>query len=1429
MYVFPEELRRAYEAMPTALVYDQYLDGKVVPLLVSDGFCKLVGMERAVVMDWFSESQFERLHPDDVGRVVRVSMDFANKLCGYDLIFRVRHPDGYHVLHAVGQWQTMPDGTELALLTYSDLSESMDAMGDSLEHYTQFRADQFFTDPLTGLPNQNYLNQFASERIHSLRALGQTPMLLFADIVSLRYYNSRFGYQQGNELLQRTAEALKEAFPEALVVRSADDHFILIDAYESRERTAEQVEAANGRIRRETEGNTAGIKAGVYVYDELLNTAEAIDRARNANKWIGADLTRVCHFYDDDTDDSYRARRYIIENLDTALRERWIQVFYQPIIRAANGKICDSESLARWIDPEKGMLRPADFIPYLEDSGQIWKLDLYVVDQILDRMKRNVEAGGKLIPHSVNLSRADFTACDIVEEIRKRVDAAGVPRECIAIEITESIIGSDFEHMKEQAERLRSLGFQVWLDDFGSGYSSLDALQSIPFNVIKFDMSFMKKLDESERSKIVLTEMMKLAAFLGAETLCEGVETEAQVQFLREIGCSKLQGFYFAPPVSPDALRERHRSGLKIGYENPEEVPYYEAIGKVNLYDLAAISSEDTDAFRNLFNTLPMGILEVRGGQSRFVRSNQSYRDFLKRFFGFDLSNDGTEFLPYDDAFMNNVVKTCCEQASRSFFDQKMPNGTTVHSLARRIAVNPLDGTVAIAVAVLSITDTDEAVTYAGIAQALAADYYNLYCVDLDTNDFIEYSSRIGGEELSVERRGGDFFEAARRDTLTRIYEEDREPFLKWFTKENILRELDAQGVFTTTYRLIGEAGPVYVNMKITRMQGGNRIILGISNIDAQMKLQEEDKKLRQERVSLGRIASLAPDYIVLYTVDPVTGQYTQFSPSREFARFGLARQGEDFFRDVELDAPKAIDPADMERHLRVFTKNNILREIRKNGMFIHNYRLLLDGKSVPVSLKATLIEEADGQKILLGVANDDREELRRRLETAYEKERDNSIIFTHIAEALARGCTDLYYVNMETDELIEYHTDDVLGVLTEARRGADFFEGCERDVKLFVHPEDQEIFVRTMNRDFLAEALETSNIYEFIYRRIKGGRTFYVKMRVSRVKDDPRFIVIAVSDVDEQVKQRRMEERLIEERVIYARLHAITGNYIVVYVVDPATGHYREFSAKDDYGDFAQEKEGADFFRTLRDAIAVFSHPDDRERVISRLTKDNVMAEIERSGIYTLGYRLASDGGYVYVQLKAALVEEAEGLRLIVGLVDIDAQVRQEEEFGRRLAQAQTQASIDALTGVKNRHAYLLAEARMNRQIEARRQAPFAIVMLDVNDLKKINDTAGHQAGDQYLCNARKIVCDIFKHSPVYRIGGDEFAVIAQGEDYENIDRRIGELKAHNEKALRSDGVTIACGMARFADDTCVAQVFERADHSMYEDKLALKSRRAT
>ena len=460
-------------------------------------------------------------------------------------------------------------------------------------------------------------------------------------------------------------------------------------------------------------------------------------------------------------------------------------------------------------------------------------------------------------------------------------------------------------------------------------------------------------------------------------------------------------------------------------------------------------------------------------------------------------------------------------------------------------------------------------------------------------------------------------------------------------------------------------------------------------------------------------------------------------------------------------------------------------------------------------------------------VVNEEKDDYRVKLEKAYEKERSIGTVYSHLALSLARGYTDLYYVNMETDEFVEYRTNDDSVVLTEARRGSDFFEGCERDAKIYVQEEDREAFVNAMNRNFLMEALDRGKVFELTYRRLIDGVPFYVRMNVTHMADDNRFIVIGVSNIDEQIKQRRTEERMKEERVVYERLHALTGNFIVIYVVDPETDDYREFASSATYHDsLGQAASGINFFETVRVAARVHNHPDDLGHFLSVFTKENVMAEIERSGIFSISYRLLMDDDKaIHVRMKAAMVEENGAKRLIVGINDIDAQVRQEAEYGKRLAKAQTLAKIDALTGVKNKHAYLETEASMDHNIAENRQPPFAIVMMDVNDLKKVNDTYGHQAGDQYLQEACRIICDTFKHSPVFRIGGDEFTAIVLGNDYASADELIKSFEERSAEAVRSGGVVIACGMAKFDGDTCVDTVFDRADHKMYENKTYLKS----
>ncbi|MBQ6150761.1 MAG: EAL domain-containing protein [Mogibacterium sp.] len=830
-----------------------------------------------------------------------------------------------------------------------------------------------YFDLLTGLPSMTYFFELSETAKKEIIRSGGVPYMMYMDFSGMKFFNNKYGFSEGDMLLQEFAGILTGLFGNERCCRIAGDHFAAVTQMDGMERKLEQLFSDFSRV---NDGRSLPVHVGLYsALGGDVPASIACDRAKLACSELSGTYASGFRYYRRELSDDVENKRYISENIDRAVNEGWIRVYLQPIVRTVNERVCDVEALARWIDPEKGFMSPADFIPVLEESGQIYKLDLFIVEQILELMKGRKEKGFKLIPHSINLSRSDFDTCDIVEEIRSRVDASGIERDRITIEMTESMIGSDFEFIKTQVDRFRSLGFPVWMDDFGSGYSSLDVLQSIKFDLIKFDMSFMRKLDEGEEGKIILTELMRMATSLGVDTVCEGVETEEQVRFLRDIGCAKLQGYYFSKPLPFEDVDELRNNGLILETEDPEESGYYESIGRVNLFDLGIVAGEGSDSLYNAFDTIPIAVLEVKDEKARYIRSNRSYCDFVRRYFGDDLFTGVIDFndpdIEYGPVFPA-VIKQCCDTGARSFYEDKMPDGSVAHSFAYRVSINSVTGYTAVAVAVLSVTEPDESTTFADIARALAADYYNIYVIDLDTNDYIEYSSRVGGEELSIERHGKDFFESAKRDTMTRIYKDDREDFLKLFTKENVLRELDAQGVFTTAYRLVDTGEPMYVSMKITRMQGGNRIIMGISIVDAQMKQLEEEKRLRKEKASLGRIASLAPDYIVLYTVDPETGRYIQYNPSSEYESFGLAVRGEDFFGDVVRDAPKAIDPKDIERHLRVFTKENVMDEIEKNGVFIHNYGLMMDGRSVPATLRATLAHEEDGEKIILGVTTEE-------------------------------------------------------------------------------------------------------------------------------------------------------------------------------------------------------------------------------------------------------------------------------------------------------------------------------------------------------------------------------------------------------------------------------------------------------------------------
>ena len=584
MYQFSEQGRNSLERLTLPLAFFEGTHGQNVPVLVSDGYCALLGVTRETLMHEQTISKNERIHPEDVGRIAQAVAEFWEKKSDYDVLYRVRRADNeYHYIHSIGFWWPVEDGTELILVVYLDLNKWSDEIRKRSVRYGLFKQDHFYTDPLTRLPNINYRNQFADVRVNTLRIHGETQALIYTDVQAMQFYNTHYSFARGNELMCIIAEELKAAFPDELVMRGADDHFVVITAFADREKLTAVLRSVNDKVRKRAYGSTSGIQAGVCLYDGTSKTAEVVDRARQAVKQIRDDLNRVVSYYSHDNDEAYWNQRYIVENFEKAMKEGWIKVFYQCIARTETGKMASLEALARWIDPVRGTISPGEFIPILGRYHQLYKLDLYMAEQVCKEVAVRAEYGFPIVPVSVNFAAQDFDYVDIPAAINELYDRYEISKysgkDCFVIEITEQDIASATDSFREQLLKLKADGYQLWLDDFGSGYSSLSMFSRFDFDLIKFDMELLRHLDSHNgANRRIIKAMIEVARELGIHTLAEGMETEEQQQVLVECGCELAQGYLYHKPEPLESFIYKLQTGHKHRIcETPEEREKYNA------------------------------------------------------------------------------------------------------------------------------------------------------------------------------------------------------------------------------------------------------------------------------------------------------------------------------------------------------------------------------------------------------------------------------------------------------------------------------------------------------------------------------------------------------------------------------------------------------------------------------------------------------------------------------------------------------------------------------------------------------------------------------------------------------------------------------------------------------------------------------------
>ena len=433
---------------------------------------------------------------------------------------------------------------------------------EHIENVNVYLGEIAVTDETTGIGNMvDFRN-----RVGEIRNCAPDDFLsrifLFLDIVNFSSYNERHGFDEGSQFLSSVAHTIKYTFTGDPVARFSDDHFVV---FTHRDGMEDKVGSIRKKIVASDNEVKLGLKAGSYIPEDVAcHTNTACDFARYACDSIKKKFDIDYCEYTTASAEDFARRQYVINNIDKAIKNDYIQIYYQPVILAKNKELCGFEALARWIDPKYGFMPPYAFISVLEEYRQIHKLDAHIVKKVCDDIISAPSENIPVLPISINFSRLDFELMDVEKVLEEYVERQDIDKKSIHIEVTESALSQNNQNLKETLHNLKNKGYSLWLDDFGSGYSGLNILKEYEFDMMKIDMAFLRNFATTPKSRPILKNIITLAKDIGMQTLSEGVETEDAFEFLREIGCERIQGYLFGKPMPKSEIVEKIRRGELI-------------------------------------------------------------------------------------------------------------------------------------------------------------------------------------------------------------------------------------------------------------------------------------------------------------------------------------------------------------------------------------------------------------------------------------------------------------------------------------------------------------------------------------------------------------------------------------------------------------------------------------------------------------------------------------------------------------------------------------------------------------------------------------------------------------------------------------------------------------------------------------------------
>ncbi|MEF9984364.1 MAG: EAL domain-containing protein [Oscillospiraceae bacterium] len=477
-------------------------------------------------------------------------------------------------------------------------------------------------DSLTFLYNKQSFYRYARQILN--KHLDTDYIIAAIDIEKFKLVNDLYGRQEGDNLLSFLADNLRNfaKVTDSICGRFTADKFVLLIPYSDGFENAlinfiiKPIDNYHLKIK-------INVKIGLYqIADKDITVAAMCDRAQIAASSIKGIYVKQIVYYDDAILDCLKKRQEIVDEMNKALLNEEFKVFYQIECDLRTGKPIGAEALTRWFHQEKGLIPPDEFIPIFEENGFITKLDYYVWEQTCKLIRDRMDKGQYIFPISVNVSRVDIFCPQFIELLVGLVRKYDIPPKFLRLEITETAYAENEEYIGNIVNELKSEGFFIEMDDFGSRYSSLNMLSAVNVDCIKLDIAFLQNIEKNPRNGCVLSFVIRLAKWLGLSVIAEGVETRHQALMLREMGCDIGQGYYFSRPLKVEDFLPLIDKELLADFSSDE----------IKTMGLSMNDIWDSEsAFNLIFNdfTNALCIIEFAGDKPNIIRANREYYEIL--------------------------------------------------------------------------------------------------------------------------------------------------------------------------------------------------------------------------------------------------------------------------------------------------------------------------------------------------------------------------------------------------------------------------------------------------------------------------------------------------------------------------------------------------------------------------------------------------------------------------------------------------------------------------------------------------------------------------------------------------------------------------------------------------------------------------------